>query len=79
MSTSRTVPETTVVTIEARLLPEEYETLRQASAEAGLSPNDFVRRAIVDEASILRAVGPQRAPYSVKPTHKGLLSGILNR
>jgi hypothetical protein len=62
-------PESEVVVVEARLLREEYDTLRQASSDAGLSPNDFVRRAIVDEAALLRSVGSERG-RSVQPRRR---------
>jgi hypothetical protein len=57
-----------VVVIEARLLRSEYEAMREVILETGLSPNDFVRRAIVDEAAILRSVGSERTtPIAVAP------------
>ena len=39
-----------IVAIEARLLRSEYEALEKAAKRAGMTPNDFLRRAIADEA-----------------------------
>jgi len=43
--------------IRARILPEEYEALIKAADELGISPNDFLRKAITDQALITAAVG----------------------
>jgi uncharacterized protein (DUF1778 family) len=45
-----------VVVVEARLLPEEFQALQEAAKQAGLDPNDFLRRAISDEALITKEV-----------------------
>jgi hypothetical protein len=35
--------------VEAELLPEELEELRRRAARRGMSPNDYLRRALADE------------------------------
>jgi hypothetical protein len=42
------------VTIQAKLTKSEYDELLQAATEAGMEPNEYLRRAITDQAFLDR-------------------------
>lgn len=54
------------VSVEVDLQPEELELLRDWARRLNISPNDLVRRAVIDEAFFLSAVNDQQASVLLK-------------